>query len=81
MRTFTFAAVACLLAGCANQPSSTAPAVASNGSKPACDNSQPETGSHLVDRHNCSRGNVVVVVGDAVENAMRQSTPGSVQSH
>jgi len=80
MRTVTFAVVACLLAGCAN-PQSTAPAVASNNAKPACDNALPETGSHFVDRHNCDRHNVTVMGGDAVGDVMRQSTPGTIQSH
>ncbi len=79
MRTFAFAAFACLLAGCAGQPP--ASAVASNGSKPACHNSAPPTGTHLVDHDSCDHGDASVISGTAMQNALRQANQGTGGGH
>ena len=78
MRTAVFAAFACLLAGCAGQPSSPAPVVAS--AKPACNTVAAPTGSHMVD-HSCSAGNAVSISGNAMQTALRQANQGSGGGH
>ena len=76
VRTAVFAAFACLLAGCAGQPSSPAPVVASTAAKPACKTVAAPTGSHMVD-HSCSAGNAVSISGDAMQSALRQANRGT----
>jgi hypothetical protein len=70
------AALACLIAGCAAPDHPAAPAVAA--AQPACNRRDPPTGSHLVDRHDCSSGQAVSVSAASVEGAMRRSTLGTI---
>ncbi len=80
MRTFVFAAVACVLAGCATPQPQNTTVVAAAPSKLTCDTSMPATGSHMIDRHSCDRKNVEMVGGDAVDTAMREH-PSGMSSH
>jgi hypothetical protein len=69
--------IAFAVAGCGGMqphPSSTASAAQDCGPGVA-------TGSHIMEKNNCDTGAVRTMGGDAVATAMRQSNPGSVQSH
>jgi hypothetical protein len=75
------AAFACLIAGCAaHDPAATgSPAVAA--AAPACNRRDAPTGSHLVDRHDCSTGQAVSVSAASVDSAMRRSSMGVINSN
>jgi hypothetical protein len=83
MKTFVSPAVfACLMLGACAQPQPPAQtADAAPAEKPACNRSDSNTGSHIVDRHDCSRGPALSMSGEATATAMRQANPGSILSH
>jgi hypothetical protein len=48
---------------------------------PACNRHDSATGSHIVDRHDCSSGAAVSMSAQATETALRQANPGGLTSH
>ncbi len=80
MKVTIAAAFAVALAGCADmkQPSTNT----ASANSPDCKYAAASTGSHIVDRDDCSgKGNMVKMTSGALEHSLRESNPGSLRGN